>query len=136
MDLTPPGVAQGVPLTGAPGTEMTNPQMETLIQEVSELRQKVLGKTTPVEQTSPFAEEVMQDDMRGNYQPPRIANFDGTGDPNRHLSRFRQVALLHKYSEGLRCRVFCMTLVDKAQQWFEQLPQVRFEILETSALYF
>ena len=58
------------------------------------------------------------------------------GDPNRHLSRFRQVALLHKYSEGLKCRVFCMTLVDKAQQWFEQLPTGSIRNFKTLALYF
>ena len=79
VDLTPPGVAQGVPLAEAPGTERMNPQMEVLMKEVNELKQKVLGRTAPVEQTSPFAEEVMQDDMGGNYQPPRIADFDGTG---------------------------------------------------------
>ncbi|KAL0451770.1 UNVERIFIED_CONTAM: hypothetical protein Slati_1155100 [Sesamum latifolium] len=39
-----------------------------------------------------------------------------------HLSRFENAALLHRYTEGIKCRVFVTTFAGAAQQWFNQLP--------------
>ncbi|KAL0430492.1 UNVERIFIED_CONTAM: hypothetical protein Sradi_0675200 [Sesamum radiatum] len=39
-----------------------------------------------------------------------------------HLSRFENAALLHRYTDGIKCRVFVTTFVGAAQQWFNQLP--------------
>ncbi|XP_073137811.1 uncharacterized protein [Henckelia pumila] len=43
------------------------------------------------------------------------------GDPEEHLSRFENVALLHKYSDLIKCRVFLNTLIGPAQQWINLL---------------
>ncbi|KAL0420239.1 UNVERIFIED_CONTAM: hypothetical protein Slati_3046800 [Sesamum latifolium] len=40
-----------------------------------------------------------------------------------HLSRFENAALLHRYTDGIKCRVFITTFARAAQQWFNQLPK-------------
>ncbi|KAL0386626.1 UNVERIFIED_CONTAM: hypothetical protein Slati_4590500 [Sesamum latifolium] len=39
-----------------------------------------------------------------------------------HLLRFENAALLHRYTDGIKCRVFVTTFARAAQQWFNQLP--------------
>ncbi|KAL0428390.1 UNVERIFIED_CONTAM: hypothetical protein Slati_3013800 [Sesamum latifolium] len=39
-----------------------------------------------------------------------------------HLSRFENAALLHRYTDDIKCRVFVTTFARAAQQWFNQLP--------------
>ncbi|KAL0421335.1 UNVERIFIED_CONTAM: hypothetical protein Slati_3156400 [Sesamum latifolium] len=39
-----------------------------------------------------------------------------------HLSRFENAALLHRYTDGIKYRVFVTTFAGAAQQWFNQLP--------------
>ncbi|KAL0395330.1 UNVERIFIED_CONTAM: hypothetical protein Slati_4499200 [Sesamum latifolium] len=39
-----------------------------------------------------------------------------------HLSRFENTALLHRYTDGIKCRVFVTMFARAAQQWFNQLP--------------
>ncbi|KAL0439114.1 UNVERIFIED_CONTAM: hypothetical protein Slati_2394400 [Sesamum latifolium] len=39
-----------------------------------------------------------------------------------HLSRFENAALLHRYTDGIKCRIFITTFTRAAQQWFNQLP--------------
>ncbi|KAL0291960.1 UNVERIFIED_CONTAM: hypothetical protein Sradi_7007600 [Sesamum radiatum] len=51
-----------------------------------------------------------------------MAEYDGTIDPQEHLSRFENTALLHRYTDGIKCRVFVTTFARTAQQWFNQLP--------------
>ncbi|XP_073154198.1 uncharacterized protein [Henckelia pumila] len=37
------------------------------------------------------------------------------------MGRFENAALLHQYSDGIKCRVFLSTLVKSTQQWFNML---------------
>ncbi|KAL0400246.1 UNVERIFIED_CONTAM: hypothetical protein Sradi_2367900 [Sesamum radiatum] len=39
-----------------------------------------------------------------------------------HLSRFENATLLHRYTKGIKCRVFVTIFAGAAQQWFNQLP--------------
>ncbi|KAL0452034.1 UNVERIFIED_CONTAM: hypothetical protein Slati_1181500 [Sesamum latifolium] len=39
-----------------------------------------------------------------------------------HLSRFENAALLYRYTDEIKCRVFVTTFARAAQQWFNQLP--------------
>ncbi|KAL0404163.1 UNVERIFIED_CONTAM: hypothetical protein Sradi_2057100 [Sesamum radiatum] len=64
----------------------------------------------------------MADELPSNCRIPAIAEYDGTTDPMEHLSRFENAALLHRYADGIKCRVFVTTLARAAQQWFNQLP--------------
>ncbi|KAL0414910.1 UNVERIFIED_CONTAM: hypothetical protein Sradi_1692700 [Sesamum radiatum] len=69
-----------------------------------------------------FTEEVMKNELPVNYRTPAVAGYDGTTDPQEHLSRFENAALLHRYTDGIKCRVFVTTFARAAQQWFNQLP--------------
>ncbi|KAL0445400.1 UNVERIFIED_CONTAM: hypothetical protein Slati_2262700 [Sesamum latifolium] len=52
-----------------------------------------------------------------------MAEYDGTNDPQEHLSRFENASLMHRYTDGIKCRVFITTFARTAQQWFNQLPR-------------
>ncbi|KAL0449249.1 UNVERIFIED_CONTAM: hypothetical protein Slati_1481300 [Sesamum latifolium] len=54
----------------------------------------------------PFTKEVMADELPINCRTPAIAEYDGTTDPQEHLSRFENATLLHRYTDGIKCRVF------------------------------
>ncbi|KAL0290206.1 UNVERIFIED_CONTAM: hypothetical protein Sradi_7054400 [Sesamum radiatum] len=64
----------------------------------------------------------MADELPMNCRTPAIAEYDDTLDPMEHLSRFENAALLHRYTDGIKCRVFVITFARVAQQWFNQLP--------------
>ncbi|KAL0385621.1 UNVERIFIED_CONTAM: hypothetical protein Sradi_2956400 [Sesamum radiatum] len=69
----------------------------------------------------PFTEAVMVDELPMNCCTPAMAEYD-TSDPIEHLSRFENAALLHQYTDGIKCRIFVTTFARAAQQWFNQLP--------------
>ncbi|KAK4406538.1 hypothetical protein Sango_0660300 [Sesamum angolense] len=69
-----------------------------------------------------FTEGVIVDELPVNCHTPAIAKYDGTTDPQEHLSRFENAALLHRYTGGITCLVFVTTFARAAQQWFNQLP--------------
>ncbi|KAL0394902.1 UNVERIFIED_CONTAM: hypothetical protein Slati_4456400 [Sesamum latifolium] len=71
----------------------------------------------------PFTETVMADELLMNCRTPAIVEYDGTTDPMEHLSRFENAALLHRYTDGIKCRVFVTTFARAAQRWFNQLPK-------------
>ncbi|KAL0404137.1 UNVERIFIED_CONTAM: hypothetical protein Sradi_2054500 [Sesamum radiatum] len=64
----------------------------------------------------------MAEELSMNYRTPAIAEYDGTSDPMEHLSRFENAVLLHRYTDGIKCRVFVTSFARVAQQWFNQLP--------------
>ncbi|KAL0438616.1 UNVERIFIED_CONTAM: hypothetical protein Slati_2344600 [Sesamum latifolium] len=64
----------------------------------------------------------MADELPLNCRTPAIAEYDGTTDPMEHLSCFENAALLHRYTDGIKYRVFVTTFARTAQQWFNQLP--------------
>ncbi|KAK6123773.1 hypothetical protein DH2020_042483 [Rehmannia glutinosa] len=93
---------------------------EEMLKEVSELKQRVSGKEV-VRRGIPFRASVMADELPANFRS--LTNeYDGTTNPWEHMCRFKNSALLHRYSDGVKCRVFLTTLSQSAQQWFSQLP--------------
>ncbi|KAL0462033.1 UNVERIFIED_CONTAM: hypothetical protein Slati_0090900 [Sesamum latifolium] len=67
-------------------------------------------------------EHLQKDELPLNCRTPAITEYDGAADPMEHLSRFENAALLHRYTDGIKCRVFITTFAGAAQQWFNQLP--------------
>ncbi|KAL0385988.1 UNVERIFIED_CONTAM: hypothetical protein Sradi_2993100 [Sesamum radiatum] len=65
------------------------------------------------QQGIPFTETVMEDELPLNCCTPAIAENDGTTDPREHLSRFENAALLHRYTDGIKCRVFVTTFASR-----------------------
>ncbi|KAL0445159.1 UNVERIFIED_CONTAM: hypothetical protein Slati_2238600 [Sesamum latifolium] len=58
----------------------------------------------------------MADELPMNLRTPAIAEYDGTSDAMEHLSRFENTALLHRYTDGIKCRVFVTTFARATQQ--------------------
>ncbi|XP_073138653.1 uncharacterized protein [Henckelia pumila] len=72
----------------------------------------------------PFSQEVIEEPLPSHYKSEKIWEYDGSTDPEEHLSRFENVAMLHCYGDKIKCKVFLTTLVDSSQRWFEKLePQ-------------
>ncbi|KAL0317403.1 UNVERIFIED_CONTAM: hypothetical protein Sangu_2154600 [Sesamum angustifolium] len=69
-----------------------------------------------------FTEEVMANELFVNCCTPAIAEYEGTTDPQEHLSCFENAVLLDRYTNDIKCRVFVTTFARAAQQWFNQLP--------------
>lgn len=57
----------------------------------------------------------MQDELPYNFMPLNY-EYDGSTNPYEHLVRFENLALLHRYGKGVKCRVFLTTLSKAAQQ--------------------
>ncbi|KAL0355873.1 UNVERIFIED_CONTAM: hypothetical protein Sradi_4034200 [Sesamum radiatum] len=97
-------------------------RFEHLQKELQDVRYRIEGAPEDEQQRVIFTEAVMADELSANCRTPAIAEYNGTTDPMEHLSRFENAALLHRYTDGIKCRVFVTTFVWTAQQWFNQLP--------------
>ncbi|KAL0439422.1 UNVERIFIED_CONTAM: hypothetical protein Slati_2425200 [Sesamum latifolium] len=95
-------------------------RLESLQKGLQDVQHHVMGTPAEEQPSIPFTEEVMADDLPVNCRTPAIAKYDGTTDPQEHLSRFENAALLHRYTNSIKCRVFVTIFARTAQQWFNQ----------------
>ncbi|KAL0444750.1 UNVERIFIED_CONTAM: hypothetical protein Slati_2197700 [Sesamum latifolium] len=100
-------------------------RLESLEKGLGDVQHQVMGAPAEEQAGIPFTEEVMADELPVNCRTPAIAEDDGTTDPQEHLSRFENAALLHRYTDEINCRVFVTTFARAAQQWFNQLPPTK-----------
>ncbi|XP_042386672.1 uncharacterized protein LOC121978385 [Zingiber officinale] len=73
------------------------------------------------EEKVPFSSKILEEKLPKGYRSPAIGEYDGSKDPEDHLRKFRNVVLLHQYSDDIKCRVFLNTLSGSAQKWFDGL---------------
>ncbi|XP_075483793.1 uncharacterized protein LOC142523947 [Primulina tabacum] len=69
----------------------------------------------------PFTDIIVREPLPGNFKSAKVKDYDGNADPEEHLARFENMAMLHCYTDRIKCKVFLTTLVDSAQRWFEGL---------------
>ncbi|KAL0427231.1 UNVERIFIED_CONTAM: hypothetical protein Slati_2897900 [Sesamum latifolium] len=123
VPVPPAGRRHDIPL---PGPQEVPPQwlarLEHLQKGLQDVKYQIEGAPEDERKGVPFTETVMADELPLNCRTPAIAEYDGTTDPREHLSCFENAALLHRYTNGIKCRVFVTTFVRAAQQWFNQLP--------------
>lgn len=103
----------------------------TLGEEFQELRDKIkrlegqIGGTScgsqPKMPACPFVTTIVREPVPLQYKTAKLSYYDGSGDPEEHLSRFENMAMLHCYGDQIKCKVFLTTLTDSAQRWFEKL---------------
>lgn len=62
------------------------------------------------------------EELLDGFRPFQIAEYTKSADSEDHLGCFENEALLHQYTDGVKCRVFMTTLSGAAQRWFSQLP--------------
>ncbi|KAL0355339.1 UNVERIFIED_CONTAM: hypothetical protein Sradi_3980800 [Sesamum radiatum] len=120
--MLPAGRRLNVPL---PEPQEVPPQwlarLEHLQKGLQDVKHQIEGAPEDERQGIPFIEIVMANELPLNCRTPAIAKYNGTTDPMEHLSRFENAALLHRYTDGIKCRVFVTTFAGAAQQWFNQL---------------
>ncbi|XP_075481342.1 uncharacterized protein LOC142522058 [Primulina tabacum] len=102
----------------------------TVAEELMELRQKMRVLEGQLERRSvvravprgcPFSDIIVREPLPGNFKSAKVKDYDGNEDPEEHLARFENMAMLHCYTDGIKCKLFLTTLVDSAQRWFEGL---------------
>ncbi|KAL0434781.1 UNVERIFIED_CONTAM: hypothetical protein Sradi_0186000 [Sesamum radiatum] len=129
VDAPKEEVEEGVhaPLPGRREVPLPAPQevpmqwlgrFEHLQKGLQDVRYQIAGAPKDERQGVPFTEAVMADEFLVNCRTPAIVEYDGTIDPMERLSRFENAALLHRYTDGIKCRVFVTTFARVAQQWF------------------
>ncbi|XP_021829367.1 uncharacterized protein LOC110769652 [Prunus avium] len=72
--------------------------------------------------SSPFIAEIEQAAPPKLFSTASFTCFKGDSDPESHLKHFKSVMILHKAEDALMCKVFAMTLLGAAQDWFHTLP--------------
>ncbi|KAL0461243.1 UNVERIFIED_CONTAM: hypothetical protein Slati_0011900 [Sesamum latifolium] len=97
-------------------------RFECLQKGLQEVQHQIGGAPDDEIQGVPFSEKIMADELPLNWKEPNLPKYDGTTYPQEHLSSFENIALLHRYTAGVKCRVFVNTFTWLAQQWFNQLP--------------
>ncbi|XP_074561989.1 uncharacterized protein LOC141818381 [Curcuma longa] len=55
-------------------------------------------------QQSPFAPWILDEELPRRFRAPQLSDYTGTTDPEDHLSRFENAALLHQYTDAIKCR--------------------------------
>ncbi|XP_075499718.1 uncharacterized protein LOC142538238 [Primulina tabacum] len=102
----------------------------TVAEELLELRQKMKVLEGQLERRSvaravprgcPFSDIIVREPLPRNFKSAKVKDYDGNADPEEHLARFENMAMLHCYTDRIKCKVFLTTLVDSAQRWFEGL---------------
>ncbi|XP_073041770.1 uncharacterized protein [Primulina eburnea] len=99
-------------------------ELEDLKKKVKELEAKAGSShiSTPAgSQGCPFSLEIVNEPLPVHFKATKIREYDGNSYPDEHLTRFENMAMLHCYSDKIKCKVFLTTLVDSAQRWFEKL---------------
>lgn len=59
----------------------------------------------------------MRDELQASFRAVGF-EYEGTIDHWDHICRFENMALLHQFTDGIKCRLFAITLTKVAQQWF------------------
>ncbi|KAL0433747.1 UNVERIFIED_CONTAM: hypothetical protein Slati_2709000 [Sesamum latifolium] len=63
-------------------------RLESLQKRLQDVQHQVMGAPAEEQAGIPFTEEVMADELPVSCRTPAIAEYDGTTDPQEHLSRF------------------------------------------------
>ncbi|XP_073283418.1 uncharacterized protein [Primulina huaijiensis] len=105
-------------------------EMGEMWKEIRMLRQQLGGREPAPKGESLFSLAILEEEFPPNFQQSNVGEYDGHADPEEHLGRFENAALLHQYSDEVRCRVFLGTLVRSAQQWFNTLQPISIQSFE------
>lgn len=102
----------------------------TITDELQELREKIEkleNQTSPSAARvskpggCPFLSSIVNEPLHAHCKSAKIANNDGSNDPEEHLACFENLSMFHFYGDQIKCKFFLTTLVDSAQRWFVKL---------------
>ncbi|XP_042387947.1 uncharacterized protein LOC121980041 [Zingiber officinale] len=124
-----PGIGYYQPEPQAQSLKKEQPQAS--VAESSQPRDSKKGKALVIpevfpddpDEKVPFSARILNERLPKGYRSPSIGEYDGSKDPEEHLQKFKNAALLHQYSDAVKCKVFLNTLSGSALKWFDGLPQ-------------
>ncbi|XP_075478891.1 uncharacterized protein LOC142519747 [Primulina tabacum] len=106
-------------------------ELEELRKKVKALEGQVVSKNIAlVVKGCAFSDVIIREPLPRHFKSAKIKDYDGSSDPEEHLDRFENMAMLHCYGDQIKCKVFLTTLVDSAQRWFEGLAPQRIHCFE------
>ncbi|XP_073133751.1 uncharacterized protein [Henckelia pumila] len=126
---------QNPPPPPPPPVGQPNP-MDAVWEEIRRLGRQVGGRPGPIQRESPFARAILDEELLANFKQPTLGEYDGSSDPKEHLGRFENAALLHRYSDAIKCRVFLTTLVSMRALSLFNLKQSEVEPLREYIQHF
>ncbi|RYR24755.1 hypothetical protein Ahy_B02g058283 [Arachis hypogaea] len=71
---------------------------------------------------TPFTERILRAKLPKGFDKPTDMKYDGTKDPQEHLTAFEARMNLEGAADAVRCRAFPVTLAGVAIKWFNALP--------------
>nr|XP_025685253.1 uncharacterized protein LOC112786044 [Arachis hypogaea] len=71
---------------------------------------------------TPFTEKILRAKLPKGFDKPTDMKYDGTKDPQEHLTAFEARMNLEGAVDAVRCRAFPVTLAGPAIKWFNALP--------------
>ncbi|RYQ84077.1 hypothetical protein Ahy_B10g102975 [Arachis hypogaea] len=71
---------------------------------------------------TPFTERILRAKLPKGFDKPTDMKYDGTKDPQEHLTAFEARMNLEGAADAVRCRAFPVTLAGPAIKWFNALP--------------
>ncbi|XP_072058072.1 uncharacterized protein [Arachis hypogaea] len=71
---------------------------------------------------TPFTERILKAKLPKGFDKPTDMKYDGTKDPQEHLTAFEARMNLEGAADAVRCRAFPVTLAGPAIKWFNALP--------------
>ncbi|XP_020978139.1 uncharacterized protein LOC110271522 [Arachis ipaensis] len=72
---------------------------------------------------TPFHPSILKVRLPRNFDKPTDMRYDGTKDPQEHVTAFEARMNLEGVGDAVRCRAFPVTLAGPAIWWFNTLPQ-------------
>ncbi|XP_075481082.1 uncharacterized protein LOC142521778 [Primulina tabacum] len=105
-----------------------NAEIGEMWKEIRMLRQQVGSRAPAPKKGSHFSLAILEEGLPPSFRQPNVGEYDGHSDPEEHLGRFENAALLHQYTDGVKCRVFLGTLVRNRDKVMEvREPEGRWE---------
>lgn len=71
---------------------------------------------------SPFTEALEATSFNLGVKITGLKSFNGTTDPNDHLSYYENLMICHRYNDITKCQLFISTFKAYARTWFSGLP--------------
>ncbi|XP_075524561.1 uncharacterized protein LOC142556963 [Primulina tabacum] len=89
------------------GESSAGSKSPTVAEELEELRKKVkvleghVGSkgSAPIAKGCPFSDIIVREPLPGHFKSAKIKDYDGSSDPEEHLARFENMAMLHCYGD-------------------------------------
>ncbi|KAL0393311.1 UNVERIFIED_CONTAM: hypothetical protein Sradi_2553900 [Sesamum radiatum] len=79
---------------------------------------------------SSFSAAILAEALPTSVKVSNLLEYDGTGDPQKHLDKFYTKIDWYDLSDAAYCKVFRTTLSKRALAWFNQLPTGTISSLE------